>query len=40
MSTILPIGFNEDRRVWTTSLSPGALLITRNGRNDLNNLNT
>jgi hypothetical protein len=28
MSTMFPIGLNEERRVWTTSLRPGARLIT------------
>lgn len=28
MSTIFPIGLSEDRRVSTTSFSPGARLIT------------
>lgn len=29
--TMLPIGLRDERRVWTTSLRPGALLITRRG---------
>lgn len=40
MSTIFPIGLNDERSVWTTSFKPGALFITLNGLNDLNNLNT
>ena len=32
ISTILPIGLREERRVSTTSFRPGALLITRRGR--------
>lgn len=40
MRTIFPIGLRDDNRVCTTSLRPGARLITRNGRSDLRSLNT
>ena len=33
ISTIFPMGFKEDRRVCTTSLRPGARLMTLNGLN-------
>lgn len=35
MSTMFPIGLNDDNNVCTTSFNPGARLITRRGRNDL-----
>ena len=35
MSTMLPMGFREERRVWTTSLRPGARLMTLRGRRAL-----
>ena len=38
--TIFPIGFNEDNKVCTTSLRPGALLITRKGLNARTKRNT
>ena len=31
MTTMLLMGLREERRVWTTSLRPGALLITLRG---------
>lgn len=34
------MGLNEDNNVCTTNFKPGALLITRKGRNERNNLNT
>jgi len=40
MRTMLPIGFNDDSRVCTTSFRPGARLITRNGRSDRSSRNT
>lgn len=40
INTIFPIGLNEDNNVCTTNFKPGALLITRKGRNERNNLNT
>lgn len=40
MSTILPMGRNDDSSVCTTSLRPGARLITRNGRSERNRRNT
>lgn len=40
ISTMLPIGLNDDSSVCTTNFRPGALLITLNGLNDLNSLNT
>lgn len=40
IKTIFPIGRNDESNVCTTNLSPGALLITRNGLNDLNKRNT
>lgn len=38
--TTLPIGLNEAISVCTTNFKPGALLITLNGLNVLNNRNT
>ena len=38
--TMLPIGFNEESNVWTTSFKPGALLITLKGLRALTSLNT
>lgn len=38
--TILPIGRSDDRRVCTTNFKPGALLMTRKGRNERNSLKT
>lgn len=32
MSTMLPMGLSDDMSVCTTSLTPGARLITRSGR--------
>lgn len=40
INTMLPIGLKDDSSVCTTSLRPGALLITLNGLNDRNSLNT
>lgn len=40
ISTILPIGRNDDSNVCTTNFKPGALLMTRNGRNDRSKRNT
>ena len=40
IKTILPIGLREERRVCTTSLRPGALLITRSGLRALTKRNT
>lgn len=40
INTMLPIGLSDDSSVCTTSLRPGALLITLNGLNDRNSLNT
>ena len=38
--TIFPIGFNDDNNVCTTSLRPGARLITRKGLNARTKRNT
>jgi len=40
ISTMLPIGLNDESSVCTTNFRPGALLITLNGLSDLNSLNT
>ena len=40
IKTIFPIGRSDDKRVSTTSLRPGALLITRRGRSVLSRRNT
>lgn len=40
ISTMLPMGLNDDSSVCTTNFKPGALLITLNGLSDLNSLNT
>lgn len=40
ISTMFPIGLNDDSSVWTTNFRPGALLITLNGLSDRNSLNT
>lgn len=40
INTMLPIGLKDDSSVCTTSLRPGALLITLNGLSDRNSLNT
>lgn len=40
INTMFPMGFKLLINVITTSLTPGARLITRNGRNALNNRNT
>lgn len=40
ISTMFPMGLNEDSSVCTTNFNPGALFITRSGLSDLSNLNT
>jgi hypothetical protein len=40
IKTMFPMGRNDESKVCTTSFKPGALLITLNGRNVRNSLNT